>query len=257
VEYIRRRVFCEPGCEEFDTLADANRFLFEGCMRLNRRTNSNEIAPMDLFEQEKAFLLPQLPKFESCLISECRVDKYSTIVVSQNHYSVPDHLVKKLLKVRTYTDKIVVYHDNMIVVAHDRSYLNHDWKIELRHYLRTLHKKPGALHQSTAMLQADTKIKNIYEHYYSKDAKIFLEIMEIINEKGVDAVDDSLRELERISPLDMSADKVRAICDYSAEKKNCIRKEYTDPLSQKSRTNLSMYNQLAVIQSEKLTKEAV
>ena len=257
VEYIRRRVFCEPGCEEFDTLADANRFLFQGCMRLNGRTISNGIAPMDIFEQEKEFLLPQLPKFESCLISECRVDKYSTIVVSQNHYSVPDHLVKKLLKVRTYTDKIVVYHDNMIVVAHDRSYLNHDWKIELRHYLRTLHKKPGALHQSTAMLQADTKIKNIYEHYYSKDAKIFLEVMEIIYEKGVDAVDDALRELERISPLDMSADKVRAICDYSAEKKNCIRKEYTDPLSQKSRTNLSMYNQLAVIQSEKLTKEAV
>lgn len=258
VEYIRRRVFSEPGCEEFDALVDANRFLLHGCMKLNARPGSNGIIPMDVFEQqEKAFLLPQLPKFESCLISECRVDKYSTIVVSQNHYSVPDHLVNKMLKVRTYTDKIVVYHDNTIVVAHDRSYLNHDWKIELRHYLRTLYKKPGALHQSTAMLQADTKIKNIYEHYYSKDSKIFLDVMQIICEKGVDAVDDALRELERLSPLDMSADKVRAVCDYSAEKKNCIRKEYTDLLSQKSRTNLSMYNQLAGIQSEQLTKEAV
>lgn len=257
VEYVRRRVFSEPGCEEFDTLADANRFLFQGCMRLNGRPIYTGIVPMDVFEQEKTFMLPQLPKFESCLISEFRVDKYSTIVVSQNHYSVPDHLVNKLLKVRTYTDKIVAYHDNTIVSVHDRSYVNHDWKIELKHYLRTLYKKPGALHQSTAMLQADTKIKNIYEHYYSKDAKIFLEVLEIIYEKGVDAVDDALRELERLSPLDMSADKVRTVCDHSSERKNCIKKEYTDSLSKMSRTNLSVYNQLAGIQSDELRKEAV
>lgn len=257
VEYVRRRVFSEPGCDRFDTLGDANRFLAMGCMRLNSQPMSNGTIPLEVIQEEQKHLLPHLPKFESCIYSENRVDKYSTIMVSQNHYSVPDTLVGKMVSVKTFADKIIVYHDNNIVAAHERSFKLHDWKIDIRHYLRTLHKKPGALRGSTALLQADTQIKYIYEHYYSGDAKTFLQVLEIIYEKGTYAVTAALKELELLSPIDMSADKVKVICEHRQEKKNCITVSYTDRLTEKSRNTLSVYDQLAALQSGKLKKEAV
>ncbi|NLO41568.1 MAG: hypothetical protein GX109_00865, partial [Bacteroidales bacterium] len=91
----------------------------------------------------------------------------------------------------------------------------------------------------------------------SKDAKTFLQVLELIYEKGINAVTEALNELERFSPLDMSADKVKVICEYKQEKKNYITESYTDHLTEKSRNTLSVYDQLAAVQSEKLKKEAV
>ena len=257
VEYVRRRVFSEPGNDKFPSLADANAFLAAGCMRLNSLPMSNGTIPVEVFKEEQKHLLPHLPKFESCIYSENRVDKYSTIIVSQNHYSVPDTLVGKMVSVKTFADKIIIYHENNIVAVHERSFKLHDWKIEIRHYLRTLHKKPGALRGSTALLQADTQIKYIYEHYYSQDAKTFLQVLEVIYEKGIDAVAQALKELELLSPMDMSADKVKVICDHKQVQKNSLPVSYTDHLTEKSRNILSIYDRLAALQSGKIKGEAV
>lgn len=257
VEYVRRRVFSEPGCDKFETLTDANRFLAEGCMRLNKRIASDGTIPFDEFKEEQKHLLPRLPKFESCIYTENRVDKYSTVIVSQNHYSVPDTLVGKMVSIKTYADKIIIYHNQKIVAAHERSFKLHDWKIEIRHYLRTLHKKPGALRGSTALLQADTQIRDIFEHYYSKDTKTFLQVLEIIYEKGAAAVMEALKKLEQISPMDMSADKVKVICEHIQEKKNNGNIPYTDYLTEKSKRTLSAYDRLLAIQSTKLKKEVI
>lgn len=255
VEFVRRKVFKIK--ETFDSLADANRYLQECCMRLNSRPMANGKIPLEIFEMEKVHLHPHLPKFESCTALEYRVDKYSTVMVKQNHYSVPDSLVGKMVLVKAYTDKIIVFQDKTIVAVHKRSYLNHDWCIELKHYLKTLYKKPGALHKSTALLQADTKLKNIFEQYYSRDAKTFLQVLEVVYEKGVDAVTDALRKLEQKSPLDMSADKVKSICDHAEERKCSTKRDYTDALSEKSRASLELYNKLAGFKSENMLKGAV
>lgn len=257
VEYVRRRVFSEPGCDKFDSLEDANRYLAEKCMLLNSKPIYNRTIPLEVFSEEQKHMLPHLPKFESCIYSDNRVDKYSTIMICQNHYSVPDTLVGKMVDVKTYTNKIIVYYDNSIVALHERSFKPHDWKIDICHYLRTLHKKPGALRGSTALLQADTKIKYIYENYYSSDAKIFLQVLEIIYEKGIDAVVDALKKLEQFSPMDMSADKIKVIIAHRQEKEKRITLSYTDHLTEKSRSTLSAYDRLAELQSNKLKKEAV
>lgn len=255
VEFVRRKAFKTK--ETFDSIADANRYLLESCMKINSNPITNGTVPLEVLDREKEYLHPHLPMFESCIALEYRVDKYSTVSINQNHYSVPDSLVGKMALVKAYTDKIIVYHESIIVAVHTRSYLNHDWCIQLKHYLKTLYKKPGALHKSTAMLQADTKIKNIFEHYYSKDAKTFLEVLEVIYEKGVDSVTDALQDLERISPLDMSVEKVKSLCDHAEETKCSIKRDYTDVLSKKSRTSLSLYNQLAGLQVDEQWKGAV
>ncbi len=255
VEFVRRKAF--KITEKFDTLADANHYLLEACFKMNSRPISDGRIPIDEFDEERKHLNPRLPLFESCITKEYRVDKYSTVVINQNHYSVPDNLVGQMLLAKIYTSKIHLYYDKAIMATHDRSYKLHTWTIDLKHYLKTLYKKPGALTNSTAMLQADTKIKNIYECYYNKDAKIFLEVLEIIYEKGVDAVDAALKRLEQISPLDMSSDKVRSICDHTKEQEAGKVSFYTDELSLKSKQTLSQYNQLGEISTIDKHKEAV
>ena len=41
-----------------------------------------------------------------------RVDKYSTIVIDQNRYSVPDYLVGEVVRMKVYSDSIqCFYHE--------------------------------------------------------------------------------------------------------------------------------------------------
>ncbi len=248
VEFVRRKAFSGPECDKFSTLAEANKYLFRECMKLNTQPIYDSSIPLETFETEKQFLLPAMPKFESCIKNTAKVDKYSTILVARNHYSVPDILVGKVVDVRLYTDKVVIYHDGTIVAQHDREFGVQEWRIDIYHYLRTLKRKPGALRQSTALLQSDTMVKNIYEKYYSRDTKTFLEVLDVIYEYGVSTVTEALCKLEKISPLDMSADKVALLCAKREEslKKSNIK---TDRLSEKSKNTLSQYDRLRMIQN--------
>ena len=250
VEFVRRKVFSGPGNDVFDTLEDANNFLYRECMKLNAREISNATIPLEVFEEEKKYLLPPMPKFESCIKSTGKVDKYSTVMVMQNHYSVPDTMVGKTVDIRTYTDKIVIYENSEIIAKHARSFKCHDWTIDIYHYLRTLKRKPGALHQSTALLQMDTMVKNIYDNYYSNNPKTFLDVLELIYEKGVDDVYAAIQSLQVLSPLDMGADKLRIICDKADSSKNL--KVGIDHLSIKSKSTLAQYDKLRQAQKERM-----
>lgn len=248
VEYVRRKVFSGPECDKFDNLEGANKYLFRECMKLNAKKIYDGSIPLETFETEKQFLLPAMPKFESCIKSTAKVDKYSTILVARNHYSVPDTLVGKVVDVRLYTDKVIIYHEGLIVAQHNREFGVQEWRIDIYHYLKTLKRKPGALRQSTALLQSDTLVKNIYEQYYSKDTKTFLEVLDVIYEYGVSTVAEALYKLEKISPLDMSADKVALLC---AKQEETLKQSNfkTDHLSEKSKRTLSQYDRLRMIQN--------
>ena len=246
VDVVRNNAFSMPDSDSFASLADANAYLKEQCRLMNNEKISNGTIPAEKFQIEQQRLLPCPPKFECCIRSDNRVDKYSTVIVKQSHYSVPDNLVGKMVGVKAYTDTIVIYHDGIVVAAHDRSSKRNGWVIDIMHYLRTLAKKPGALRRSSALLQADTQIKNLYDNYYTKDAKTFLQVLEIIKGRGVAPVMEAVRKLETISPADMSYDKILAICD-------CMREEssniifISDHLTELSKKSLSEYDMLFVV----------
>ena len=249
VEYIRCKVFARPECNKFDSLAEANKFLLRECMKLNAKPIYDGSVPAETFETKKKFLLPAMPKFESCMKSKGKVDKYSTVMAARNHYSIPDIYASKEVDVRLYTDKVVIYHDGNIIARHDRDFGVQQWKIDIYHYLRTLKRKPGALHQSTALLQSDTLVKNIYEKYYSKDPKTILEVLDVIYEYGATTVSEALCKLEKISPFDMSSDKAALIC---AKKEEVLKQTNikTDRLSEKSKTTLAQYDRLRKVQNQ-------
>ena len=91
--------------------------------------------------------------------------------------------------------------------------------------------------------------KNIYEKYYSKDPKTFLEVLDVIYEYGATTVSEALCKLEKISPFDMSSDKAALIC---AKKEEALKQTNikTDRLSEKSKTTLAQYDRLRKVQNQ-------
>lgn len=72
---------------------------------------------------------------------------------------------------------------------------------------------------------------------------------DVIYEYGVAAVSEALGKIEKISPFDMSADKIALICAKKEEdaKQTNIK---TDRLSEKSKTTLSQYDRLRKVQNQ-------
>lgn len=70
------------------------------------------------------------------------------------------------------------------------------------------------------MLNLDTQIKNIYNKYFTQNPKEFLDLYEIILEKGISTVQNAIEELEKISPIDISAEKVKLICNKKIIEEN-------------------------------------
>ena len=70
------------------------------------------------------------------------------------------------------------------------------------------------------MLKLDNHIKNIYNKYFTLNPKEFLDVYEIILEKGLEVVQNAIEELEKVSPIDISFEKVKLICNKQQIEEN-------------------------------------
>lgn len=68
--------------------------------------------------------------------------------------------------------------------------------------------------------------------------------MEIIKELGAEKVSKALDMLMKISPLDLSADKVKVVCSNYKEDQNSITETTYSPLGLKIKEGLSQYDRL-------------
>ena len=251
VDVVRRFAFSRPGEDCFESLEEANNHLLGKCMKKNSEELSDGRIADRCFEEEKPHLMRCMAKMP-CYAkkTDLIVDKYSTVTINRIHYSVPDTNVGKRLTARVYTDKVEIYSGSDKIATHERHYTNGEYVLDIFHYLRTLKRKPGALPQSSALMQSDAQIKKIYEDYYSKDSKEFLHVLELIEEIGVDSVVMAINELKRKSPNDLCAAKLRMthdhLCEASQGAEEGIYGE--DKLSRKSKASLSQYNDLMALQ---------
>ena len=253
VDVVRHFAFTEPGDDCFETLEAANEHLLKKCMEKNASPLSDNRIPDECFIEEKANLMPLPPKMP-CFIKRVnlKVDKFSTVTANRVHYSVPDKYVGKRLDARIYTGFVEIYDGSEKVARHERHYGRGEYVIDIFHYLKTLKRKPGALSQSTALLQADTRIKNIYETYYTDNAKEFLPVLELIDELGVETVEKAINRLSEIVINDYSADKIRLIYEHEFNTELPQDKPYgTDKLSEKSRQTLTQYDMLRDLQTRR------
>jgi len=260
VEVIRRKAFAFR--DTFETLEEANQYLEEVCKKLNRKPQTHhpeKKTAEELLEQERSYLLPQLPAFDAARIHYPRVDKYSTVVIDQSHYSVPDQLLGQKLMVKVYSDRIQCYHEQTKVAEHQRLTGCHEWSLQLEHYLSTLKKKPGALASSVALQQANKKIKKIYNTYYTSRAKEFVELMQYIQDgMSVEEIEQSIQELQRIHPNQVTTDKIKVLCSKRRETISLTvsLSQETRDITEKAIQHLKMYDELFETQALG-TREAI
>lgn len=211
VEFIRRKTFSTNN--KFKTLNDANIHLKSILEKQNAKPRSyyNDLSPVDKLDEEKKYLKPILADYIIYEEQENRVSKYSTVQIEHNKYSVPDHLVGRFVKVKKYTDKISIYYDDVKICTHERSYKSHDWIMDINHYLSTIKKKPGALHNSTVISKCTNRIQNIYNNYYITSPREFLELLKIIKEKDIQIVDDAIFELENLGRKHVTTENIKNI----------------------------------------------
>lgn len=118
VDYIRHKAFCDK--DSFQSLEEANAYLESICDNLNNKSQpsySNKSA-LQMFNEEKEYILPRMSIYEVDEIIDLRVDKYSTIAIDTCHYSVSDKYINCLVRIKKYSNKIICFYNNKKIAEH-------------------------------------------------------------------------------------------------------------------------------------------
>lgn len=126
------------GTRDFESRSDYEHFLGE----LVRQRN---LTRLQRFEADRAALRP-LPEVPLDFTREVmvRVSRFSLIRVLNNHYSVPSRLIGAKLKVRIRSESLDLYHGPAHVLALPRLSGRNQRRIDYRHLIWSLVRKPGA-----------------------------------------------------------------------------------------------------------------
>lgn len=215
VEYVRRKAFSSK--ISFNRLKEAEEHLVNVLAKTNNRPHHEHRVPRtELMEKEKAMSKPSVAPFDVADLVEVRVDKYSTVVIRQNHYSVPEGYVGKYIKAKVGAKEIKLFIDGKLVAIHSRNWGLHQWVMDINHYLQTFKRKRGALLQSECLRQAPQQIKNIYYNHYIGNEKDFIELLLYIRENNnLGEVIKAVEKLVEIRYDHVNTERILFICDQS------------------------------------------
>ena len=220
VAVIRQKAFSYKVV--FDSLSAANEHVASVCQRLNKA--KGEVVEVDL-----SALRPEYNMIGCFSSTSYKVDKWSTICMKQSYYSVPDNLVGKYVDVKIYSEKIVVFYDGKKVATHERKYKQSSWSVKIEHYISTLTKKPGAVHSSLALKQADEAIKRLYNECLKDAPKEFVLLVDYIGKSDytVDDVIEAYTALKSKEIVHPSSDQIKMYLSKTDEVKMSTIADYS------------------------------
>lgn len=239
VEYVRRKVFGFK--EQFVSYGEAQEYMLQRVVELNERPASKgQQSPSQKLELERTGLYVCPDSMECFSAENLRVDKYATIVFANNKYSVPDHLVGKMVFVKIYSEWLKIYDTKGVICAHKRQYGQYCWQIELNHYLCTLQHKPGAMAGSLAMKQASQWMQDIYQAHFIHDTRSFIELLQYCHAYSIseERLKIAVARIAFQSPLLIMATHVMALLGNQQQEAPTIIAQEPDPIAQQSLQNL-------------------
>lgn len=211
VKYLRNQIFATN--YKFNTEEAAIEYMESQLLKLNENSK---------IEEEKKFLKNTKPPLELANITTSVVNKYSFIQIENNFYSVPEYLVGMTVTSKIYYNKILIFSNYEFVCEHKKIDGEKKISADIRHYLKTLSQKPGAL-KNSFVLKSNPILRTIYNKYYVQRPKQFIQIITENKEK-------SDKEIEKIL-VEQSTNLV-----ISSEQKNNI--------NNLTRIQTSMYNNI-------------
>lgn len=161
VKALQRRA-CTPVPVARD-LEDLNRQLLAFCLAEQDRTVSGQsqtIGQRLATERPQALPLPR-HRFDPCVSSTAVVDKYQTVRLDGNRYSVPREAAFRAVTVKAYTDRIVVLSSDKVIAEHRRSFGRSELVLDPLHYLAALQVRPAAVDHGGVF--KDWKLPAVFE----------------------------------------------------------------------------------------------
>jgi len=188
-----------------DSLEHLNEMLLQECLSYgNHRINGKDKSVNELYELEKAHLL-NLPdvKFSNIQTSNGKVDKYSTVIVDKNRYSVPTEYAYLKVRAVLYVSRIKIYYGNRKIATHKRLYDNNQWGLDPSHYLELIQQRPQAFESARPIRKWREKWHSCYEKLLShfcnkqgstKGTKDFINVLMLHNKHKAEDVKKAIEK---------------------------------------------------------------
>lgn len=168
---------------------------------------------------EDQAVLHRLPKrrIDACKKSTMKVGPSSTIRVNHNVYSVDSRLIKERIKVHMFMDRVEIWHGQKKVDTLPRLRGEGNHKINYRHIIDSLIRKPGAFlnYRYREDLFPTSRFRIAYDdlkkrHVQSTAVKQYLKILYLAARENEAAVDAVLRMLIDKN-MDITDERVKAL----------------------------------------------
>lgn len=253
VEFIRRKAFSDR--DEFDTMEEAGEHLLETCDRINLLPGTTKKVPMEEFLQERPSLWKYPGPMECFVTVPLKVDKYATICYGTNHYSVPDIYCGKMVDVKIYSSDLQIYFANHLIGTQVRNYGKYQWVFNLDHYLRTLSRKPGALHGAQALSQAPGEVRTVYGSWFINKPREFIDLLTYCRENEVEhnRLLETAIYVSGLCPEHVSAEKIMAVLgNQSVPIQNTLSGEPVSEIEQFSNRQLDEITRLMAVTMEEV-----
>lgn len=153
VGYARRNYMVPV--PEADSLEQLNEKLLAACLAYgDHRIAGREHTVDELYEAEKKHLIAEPSiAFSNLQTTVGKVDKYSTIVVDKNRYSVPTSYAYCRATIVLHVDRVEIFYGNKSIAVHDRLFSNNQWSLNPAHYLELIRQRPQAFYSARPIRQ--------------------------------------------------------------------------------------------------------
>ena len=183
------------------TLDELNAWLADQCVAHARRTKHPEFRDrtvFEVFEDEKACLMPYLGPFAGFVEKPMRATTTCLITHERNRYSIDAKAAGRSVLVRAYAERIVVLLDEVVVADHPRSFKRDQVVYDPWHYLPVLLRKPGALRNGAPFKDWDlpaplASVRDRLRHHADGDRQ-FVKILGRVPDDGIAAVAEACAE---------------------------------------------------------------
>jgi transposase len=127
---------------------ELNAWLLDRCVayaKANRHPELTDQTIWQVFEAERAKLVPINARFDGFRATQVSVSKTCLVRFDNNKYSVAARAVGRPVEIQAYADRIVIRQDGAIVGEHVRCFGRNQTLYDPWHYVPVLARKPGAL----------------------------------------------------------------------------------------------------------------
>ena len=102
-------------------------------------------------------------------LKRATISRYSLVKCEGNFYSVPDTYRPRQITLKVLVDRIAFLDGNDVIASHRRLTGKQQYSLDITHYIKTFHRKPGALPNARGLAQVDELIQDMFNRYYLGD----------------------------------------------------------------------------------------